>query len=212
MKERRVMPFRLSSKTSEFDGALNEELSSKLQEQTRAMISRENALGYSHGTKWRTRTSENDGGDNEGEMQLHSSEVAIPFQEIVDNDLSSLGRYQNTIISGMMQQFMCSLYQTLNAATAKTGNVVDAKGSEFKAEQFIELLEKIEFGVDREGNVSMPEIHAGPGLAEKMLQELYSQGADFEERVQEIIKRKSEAALAKEEERKSKFPKLEGEN
>jgi len=212
MKETRAIPFRLSLKSSEFDRACNEDLATKLKEQTRLVISGENALGFSHGTKWRTRTAENNGVADDGKMQLHSSEVAIPFQEVVDNDLSSLARYQNTIISGMMQGFMNSLYQTISATTEKTGNVVDAKGGGFKAEQFVEMLEKIEFGVDKEGSVSMPEMHVGPGMAERMLQELYSQGSKFEEHVQGIIKRKSEAALAREEKRKSKFPKQEGEN
>jgi len=208
MKEPRVIPFRLSSKLSEFDRAFNEDLATKLQEQTRTIISGENALGYSHGKKWRTRTANSDGEANDGEMKTHSSEVAIPFQEIVDNDLHSVSRYQNIMISGMMQEFMSSFYQVISDASAKTGNVVDGKGEGFKAELFVEVLEKIEFGVDQEGKVSMPQIHAGPELADKIFRELSAQGPEFEEKVQKIIKRKSEEALEREEDRKSKFPKL----
>lgn len=137
----------------------------------------------------------------------HTAETNLPFQEIVDNDLDTLARHRNAIVNGLMQEFMRSMYQTIRDSTTKTGNVVDARGGGFKAEQFIEMLEKIEFGVDRDGNVSFPEIHAGPKLLEKMLRELSTQGPEFEKKVHEITKRKSEAALEKEEERKSKFPK-----
>jgi len=211
MYENRISPFRLSSKISEFDGALTEDTVSTIQEQRQSILPGENVFGYSHGTRWRTRTTENDIENEDGEMQIHSSEISIPFQEIVDNDLGVLSRYRNSVASGLMQEFMRSMYQTISDSTDRTGNIVDAKGGGFKAEQFIEMLEMIEFGVGRDGKVSLPEIHAGPGLAEKMFQELSAQGPEFEERVQEIIQRKAEAALAKEKGRKSRFPKFEDE-
>lgn len=210
MKNDRIIPFRLTSKISDFDNAFSEDIAALLRAQRRTILPSDNVFGYTHGTRWLTRTNENSGNNEADEMHLHSVETNLPFQDIVDNDLDALARYRNAIVSGMMQELMRSMYQTISDSTTKTGNVVDAKGGGFKAEQFIEMLEKIEFGVDRDGNVSFPEIHAGPELVEKMLRELSAQGPEFEKRVQEITKRKSEAALEKEEERKSKFPKHGG--
>ncbi|MBQ0799206.1 MAG: hypothetical protein KBT63_07945 [Porticoccaceae bacterium] len=204
----RIIPFRLTSKISEFDDALSEDIVSALQEQRKAILPSENVFGYSHGTRWRTSTAGNGDENEDGEMQVHSSEIEISFQEIVDNDLGAFAKYRNLVVSRLMEEFMRSMYQTVSDSTEKTGNVVNAKGGGFKAEQYVEMLERIEFGVDRNGNVSFPEIHAGPELVEKMRQELSAQGPDFEKKVQEIIQRKSEAALVKEDGRKSKFPKF----
>jgi len=207
MKNNRNIPFCLTSKISDFDKALSEDIASAIREQRKTILPRDNVFGYTHGTRWHTRTSENSGKNEVDEMQVHSIETAIPFQEIVDNNLDALARYKNAIVSGLMQELMRSIYQTVSDSVGKTGNIVDAKGGGFKAEQFVAMLEKIEFGVDRDGNVSFPEIHAGPKLAKQILQELSAQGPEFEKRIQEITQRKSEAALEREEERKSKFPK-----
>jgi hypothetical protein len=206
MTEIQKIPFRLSSIISDFDKALSEDVAIAIKEQRKAVLPGDNVFGYTHGTRWHTRTTETNEENEINEMQRHSTEVEISFQDILDNDLEALARYRNTLVSGMMQELMSVIYQTVSESTEKTGNVVNAKGGGFKAEQFIEMLQKIEFGVDRDGNVSFPEIHAGPELAEKMLKELSSQGPEFEKRVQEITREKSEAALKREAGRKSKFP------
>lgn len=207
MKNDRIIPFRMTSNISDFNKASFKDISAVLREQRKAILSSDNIFGYSHGVRWQTRTTEKSENDEVDEMQVHSIETNLPFQDIVDNDLDALMKYKNSIVSGMMQELMRTMYQTVSDTADKTGNVVDAKGGGFKAEQFIEMLEKIEFGVDRAGNISFPEFHAGPELAEKILKELSTQGPEFEKRVQEITKQKSEAALENEEERKSKFPK-----
>ena len=206
MTGNRKIPFRLSSMTSDFKKAMSEDVATAIKEQRKAVLPGDNVFGYTHGTRWHTRTTDSKDENEINEMQKHSTEVVIPFQDIIDNDLDALARYKSSLVSGMMQELMSVMYQTVSESTKKTGNVVDAKGGGFKAEQFIEMLEKIEFGVDRNGKVSFPEIHAGPELAEKMLKELSSQGPEFEKRVQEITQKKSEAALKSEAERKSKFP------
>lgn len=191
---------------SDFDKALSEDVASTIKEQRKAVLPGDNVFGYTHGTRWHARSAETKDENEINEMQKHTMEVEIPFRDIVDNNLDALARYRDTLVSGMIQEFMRFMYETVSESTKKTGNVVDAKGRGFKAEQFIEMLEKIEFGVDRNGNVSFPEIHAGPELAEKMLKELSAQGPEFEKRVQEITQKKSEAAVKREAERKYKFP------
>ena len=206
MTEIRCIPFRLSSMISDFDKALSEDVAITMKEQRKVVIPGNNVFGYTHGTKWHTITTETKNENEINEMQKHTTEVEISFQDIIDNNLEALEKYKNKLVSGFMQELMMVVYETVSESTKRTGNVVDAKGGGFKAEQFIEMLEKIEFGVDRNGNVSLPEIHAGPELAEKMLKELSAQGPEFEKRVQEITQKKSESALKREAERRSKFP------
>jgi len=206
MADNRKIPFRLTSRISGFDRALSEDISSVFIEQRKAFMPSDNVLGYTHGTKWHARSAETKDDNEVNEMQTHSMQVEIPFQEIIDNELDVLARYRDELVSGMMQELMSVMYQTISESANKTGNVVGSKGGVFKAEQFVEMLEKIEFGVGRDGKVSFPEIHAGPELAEKMTREISAQGPEFEKRIQEITEKKTKAALEKENERKSKFP------
>ena len=202
------VPFRFKQRVEDFSHAVDEDVVSALRDARSSIIPSDNVYGYSHGTKWRTQPTED--GDSSGELQLHSFEFAMPFERIVNNDVAAISDYKDEIIQRLMDGFMRMMYETVNAATEKTGNIVSTKGGPFKAEYFIEMLEKIEFGVDRQGNVTLPEIHTGPGVTEKMLTELSAQGPEFQQRVEEIKARKSETALEKEAQRKSKFPKRNG--
>jgi len=207
MEEKRTIPFCLTDKISDFEEAIAEDIRAAIREERKTIISSDNVFGYTHGKQWRTRIPEDGDESESGKMRAHTSEVEIPFQEIVDNDLGALARYKASVVNGLMQEFMSTMYETISESTQKSGNIVKSGGGGFRAEQFIEMLEKIEFGVDRNGNVSLPQIHAGPELVRQMLQELSAQGPEFEKRVQEIIQRKAAAALEREDERKSKFPK-----
>ena len=100
---------------------------------------------------------------------------------------------------------MEAMYRTVHEATEKTGNKVSVKEEGSQAEAFVKMLETIEFGVDRDGNPSIPEIHASPEVADKMFKELSSQGPEFEKRIEEIKARKIGEALDKEQERLSKY-------
>jgi hypothetical protein len=72
------------------------------------------------------------------------------------------------------------------------------------------MLEKIEFGVDRDGNVTLPQIHAAPNVVDEIHRVLTSQGPDFERRVERVKREKIKAALKKEESRKARFPREGG--
>ena len=207
----RILPLRFSSQLREFEGALHEDTATAIREQRKVVLPGDNVYGYTHGRRWRTTTIETNNNSEEGVMQEHSTEIEIPFQSIVDNDLGILERYQAQLVSGIIQELMRTIYQAISESTEKTGNTVGGGEGGFKADHFLEMLEKIEFGVDRNGKVSFPEIHAGPELVKKIMHELTSQGAKFEARVQELISKKSKAALEREDERKARFPKFSDE-
>jgi hypothetical protein len=67
------------------------------------------------------------------------------------------------------------------------------------------MLKKVEFGVDREGNVCLPEMHVAPDMAEKIVNELKSQPPEYSAEVERLKAERSEQALQKEAERKAKF-------
>ena len=105
----------------------------------------------------------------------------------------------------MSGQFARSIYSVVGAAAERVGNVVSNKETGSTAQSFLAMLKKIEFGVDRDGNVSLPQVHVGPDMAEKMINELQSQPPEFGEEVERVKAQRSEQALQKEAERKAKF-------
>lgn len=206
MEAKRYLAFPMASKLSGFDSLVVSEMASALRRKRAELISLDNEFRYRHGVKWHSQLSYRPEDLEPAEMRAHSMEVRISFRELIDNDLSALQAYFDRFTSGMMDAFFKEMYQTINDTTEKTGNIVKGEGRGFRAEQFLEMLEKIEFGVDRDGNVALPQIHAGPGVINEMYRVLSSQGPEFEEQVDRIKQEKVKAALDREEERKARFP------
>ncbi len=203
MRNGRLVPVQYAKRIDEFEKAFNEDVASALREAQTSLVPSHNRFGYSHGIRWRIRSDQED--DPDGELQARSVEVQFSIDAILGNELSALPEYQEKIVERMMADFMRMMYETVNGATEKTGNVISAGGGPFRAEHFLEMLEKVELGVDRHGRVTLPAIHAGPGLAEKIFEELSAQGPEFERRVDEIKTRKTQEALSKEAMRRAKF-------
>ena len=99
---------------------------------------------------------------------------------------------------------MRTLYETVSSAVEEVGNVVDAKGKP-TPDAFLEMLSKIEFGVDRKGEVTRPEVHLAPEAVPKFMKALEDAGPAFRSQVDQLIAAKEIAALAREKERKSRF-------
>lgn len=169
---------------------------------TSMYINENNTLHYSHGANWVRSAREDDVGP---QMQTLSTEWSIPHQSIVDNDLSLIETGLRNAVESLSAQFARSIYSVVGAAAERVGNVVSDKETGSTAQSFLEMLKKIEFGVDREGNVSLPQVHVGPDMAEKFVNELKSQPPEFSEEVERVKAQRSELALQKEAERKAKF-------
>jgi hypothetical protein len=67
------------------------------------------------------------------------------------------------------------------------------------------MLEKIELGVDKDGTVSMPQLHVSPEFGNRMMAALENTSQDYQDRVEALKARKTAEALARETERKAKF-------
>lgn len=201
----RKIPFSFETECIAFEKSFNASIAALLHEMRKTFLSSDNIIGYSHGRKWRSHAVVQ--ADEDGEFTEHSTEIVTKFDDIVANDLSIISKTRDEILKNMQMQFMGSMYSTVSEAAEKSGNVVSAKSGVPNAQTFLDLLKKIEFGVDKDGRPSLPEIHASPAVADAMLEELSSQGPDFKAEVERIKKEKIEAALQREEERRSKFRK-----
>ena len=84
-----------------------------------------------------------------------------------------------------------------------TSSTPQASGS--LAEAFLEVLEKIEFMADRNGKVSMPELHVGSEVGSRLLALKDNAPPGFNEKVEALQARKIQEAKAREVQRKAKF-------
>ncbi|WP_133175366.1 hypothetical protein [Sphingomonas oleivorans] len=178
-------------------------LMGRMQEQSRKMfVSEHNVLRMNHGANWVHAAREP---EPDTTMHTLSAEWLIPFKEIADNDLGLIGRTILPINEEMEKQFAQNMYGVVGAAAEKVGNVVSAQAAGSFSQSILEMFSKIQLGVDRDGNVSMPQIHVGPEMAERIASEMQNVPPEIEAEIEKIKAEKIQAALVREAERKSKF-------
>lgn len=140
-----------------------------------------------------------------GGMKTHSSETAISFESIAKHDLAIIDQVLGKLTEDMGRQLEQTMYSTISAATESTGNTIDAQKAGSPREAFAQMLEMVEFSVDKFGQVHLPEIHTGPGGTETLAKSISEAPPEFHQRVEGIKARKIAEALEREIQRKSRF-------
>ncbi len=162
----------------------------------------QNTQRFRHGRAWRTPANSE---ALDGQFQTHSAILETRFDDIIKNDLAVIERNFNQVRETMHKQFAEMFYSTVTAACNQSGNIVDAQAAGSLEEAFMAALEKIEFGIDKDGTVHIPEVHVSPGLGDRMLAALESTSQEYQDRIEALKARKTAEALARETERKAKF-------
>ncbi len=203
MLEERKVPFAQIDEVAAFEKSLITLVQQRLLQVRTEIMPPENTQGYYHGTEWQTLSASDP--EDVGKLTEHSHETEIKFDDIINNRIEKIDEYVNAIVMAMHHQFMQSLYATVSAACDKSGNVVSFADFNSPAEGFLQILKKIEFGVDRNGKPSIPELHLGPKVMETLIKDIERQGPEFQETVEKIKAEKMEEAKAREKDRVSKF-------
>lgn len=185
-----------------FDKAFLQLLANTQKNVTSKYLSPENTNRLRHGGKWLHPGLPQATGMG---LQQHSSAVTIPFEDLVKHDLGAIERCVQKLAADMEQQFAHMLYSTISAACEQSGNTVDAKSAGSIPEAFAEMLEKVEFGADKQGTVRLPEFHMGPEAFESFSKAMDSLPLTFHQRIEEIKARKTLEARDREAKRKARF-------
>jgi hypothetical protein len=167
-----------------------------------SILNPRNVQHFSHGLDWRTHSGDEQAKEK-STMKKEEVEWAINYSDIVAHRLEILPQTIQSITKAMNEKVRAGLYSTVSESTERSGNVVDAKKAGSNTQAFLEMLQKIEFGVDESGKVSLPEIHLAPG--NPIIEDLRRAGPAFEAEVERLITEKSAAALERERQRKSRF-------
>ena len=162
----------------------------------------QNTQRFRHGGAWRNPGNTEALG---GKIQTHATIFETRFDDIIKNDLAVIERNFNQVREAMHQQFAQMFYSTVGEACNQSGNIVDARAAGSLEEAFVAALEKIEFGVDKDGTVRIPEFHVSPEFGGRMMAALESTSQEYQDRIEALKAGKTAEALAREAERKAKF-------
>ncbi|WJH40590.1 hypothetical protein N7E02_08220 [Aliirhizobium terrae] len=199
-----MTPFSYRSRAKEFNEAFNKQLAADIALERAELISPRNVQRFSHGRNWRTKPS--DHGDEDGELAEHSYELFAHFDDAMTHDIRKLVLARRKMVAGLMTEFKRTLFAAIGNSTEKSGNIITRAPDQTPAESFLAALEMIEFGVDDNGEVSMPQIHMGREAFEKTLASLEAQGPEFIARVEQLKAEKSAQAKQFEQERLARYP------
>lgn len=140
-------------------------------------------------------------------VQQHSAELSVKFEHIIAHDLDAINRHIDMIVKAMLEQFMQMMYSTLSATCQQTGNVVDAEEAGGPLEAFAAMLEKIQFSADKQGKVTLPQVHLHPDTLKRMQDAEKTASPELLRRMEETKTRKTAEALQVEALRKARFVK-----
>ena len=195
------MPFTFHDEARAIMAAVSGEVATRLWHLRGKYINPENVQRFRHGALWQSHNSHSP--DERTTMTKHSHGVSIRFEDILVGRESAVKDCVASLVAAMQDSYLKSLFNKVSETCEESGNVVAAKGDLRSA--IIEMLEKVEFGVGRDGTVSMPQLHTGIEMYERLKTEPSLRGPDFVERINKIKERKAKLALIKESERRAKF-------
>lgn len=198
----RCFCFDLPDEEKAFTRSLNN-LIATLQEDSRAaLVSPQNVHRLYHGSEWVRAAREP---IEDTSFNRISAEFLVPFKDIADNDLNLIARSILPLCENMSKQFAQNVYRVVGAAAEGVGNVVDARAAGSMEASLLEMMSKIEFGVDRDGKVRLPQIHVGREGYDKLREAAANMTPEAVARFEKLKAEKSQQALNREAERKARF-------
>jgi hypothetical protein len=190
----------------DFDEEVTLEAVRRLKQRNSLMIPTDNALNYSHGRSW-SHIDAATGEENVGHFAEHSAEALVPLGRLVDNDAGAIEEFIAEIVDKMHGQMARSIYAMVGEAAEQVGNTVSFASTDGTPEDeevrrlqdgLVEMMRKVEFGVDRHGAASGPELHVHPEN-KKMIKALSSPvPLDIERTMDDLRRQKEIEAIGRE--------------
>ncbi len=144
--------------------------------------------------------------NNETDLKQLSVKLEYKYDDVKDYNIKSFNEFINIFASEMTSQMKKTIYEVISKTCEETGNIIDGNETELSNPQmFLEMLKKIELSVNEDGKVELPAIHMHPDMAQKFIEDLESQGEQFNQQVEQIKEEKIKQAFEKEKVRLLKF-------
>ena len=199
----RKVPFAALQESNSFDQQVSLAVRLRVEKLISELIPAENTEYYVHGEGFVFQRE--DASTGVGEFEYHQNAQGISHDSIISNDLRSFLIFMGTLSQEFADQLKQLMYERAGEEAEAVGNSVNAQEIGSLADAYLEAYRKLEFGVDKEGKVSLPEFHLSPDMAQRLRSELEQQKREFFQEMEDLIQQKTFAALEKEQVRLSKF-------
>lgn len=120
-------------------------------------------------------------------------ELGVKAEDVRNGNFEALQVKLVEAAEGYAEQLSEMLYGSLDKVTTATGNTLDAGGHPFTFEMLYEMLDKIEWTLDENDELSKPSLVVRPDIASKLSQPTPEQV----KMIEELKARKLEELLAK---------------
>lgn len=158
----RRLPFPTVSASREFIEQMGVFMRAMVEELAGGMIPKENVETFYHGRSFIYQ--QDDLSSHQGNFETRSAEGELDLESILSGDLRALPRFPEGLAVSFDHKMKQLLFQRAGEAAESVGNTVDARQHKSIAEAYLEMFRKVEFGVDKEGNIRRPELVAHPAL------------------------------------------------
>jgi hypothetical protein len=196
------LPFAFSRETAELDDEIQHRIAKQAVALRETFMSPQNVYRMKHGRHWKMMHSSDP--DTLSEVGSHSTETEISRTRVIDHDVSQLTDFLSNVSRQLHDIFLRTMFETLEDATRKSGNIVSGKGKSFK-ESFEELLTNISFGVDRYGTPSGPQAVVPPSVMKEIEDASRTPDPEYDARIAKITRQKEDEAIADEARRISRY-------
>jgi hypothetical protein len=134
-------------------------------------------------------------------------EASVGFEVPIDNirtyDVAEFYRIKDLITDGFATGAISSIFKKVEETCEEHSRVVNNPD---RPEAFLETLRSLKLSVDEDGELVKPNLYLGSQTEiQRWIKDMDDRGAEFKERVEEILEEKKTEALASEEERLNKF-------
>ena len=168
-------------------------------------VDNRNVHRFSHGTAWQSHNSY--APDRVSNLQTQSYDSYLRFEDLATGRLEVITETKAALVSSMFEGFSRSFFQTISQICEENDRVIP--NSKSRAEQLVAAIESVEFSVDREGTVHLPQIMLGTQAMKDFEADSSLRTPELEARMQVIKTLKTAQALEREAARKAKFVKGE---
>ncbi|MFX1767702.1 MULTISPECIES: hypothetical protein [Paraburkholderia] len=202
MEKDNKVPFPFAREEAAFMTAFAADVATQVGVRRSAYLPTDNVYRFMHGLQM---SSQNETSPSDVTvLQRTSHEVCIARADLLQGDCSLVFRQMGKLVDGFETSMREKLYQTVAEAAVSVGNVISAHKRPI-AETILELLEKLEFGVDRQGRPTMPQLHAAPDVLAALRSDPQFNDPQFKQKIEEVVERKKSNAQAREAERVARF-------
>ncbi len=195
-------PFHFKKIATAFGKSFTEDIAKRVGQKQSEVFSSENTIKLRHGGSWETPANEL--GDKSGGFSELSIETSISLETILTSSPIIIFQKSDEISNNMHDQMMKVAIATITRSTEKSGNIFDAKGKSFP-ETYLEMLRSMPVALDKDGEVSLPQLMIHPSQGEKVIGAFQKAGPEFQAQLEAIKAEKKVEAQQEEAKRISRF-------